>query len=69
MFVTSCIDESSGGNRPQPAGRGYVSIFAGGAPGHRFEWPVFGEQIVGGTGATRPVPVMRESSAKRSFEQ
>ena len=42
--------------RPQPAGRGYVSIFAGGAPGDRVDWPVFGEQIDDLTAATRPQP-------------
>ena len=40
--------------RPQPAGRGCISISAGGAPGDRVEWPVFGEQIDDSTGATRP---------------
>ena len=48
-------------SRPQPAGRGYVSIFAGGAPGDRVEWPVFGEQIDDLTAATRPQPVVAAS--------
>jgi hypothetical protein len=41
--------------RPQPAGQGYVSISAGGVPGDRVEWPVFGEQIDDLTAATRPI--------------
>ena len=43
-------------NRPQPAGQSYVSISAGGAPGNRVEWPVFGGQVDDPTAATRPFP-------------
>lgn len=41
-------------NRPQPAGQGYISIFADGAPGDRVEWPVFGEEINDLTAVTGP---------------
>ena len=40
--------------RPRAAGRGYVSISAGGVLGDRIEWPVFGEQIDDLTASTRP---------------
>ena len=46
--------------RPQPAGRGYVSISAGGVPGDRVEWPVFGEEIDNLTASTRPGAVLHE---------
>lgn len=46
---------SNSHSRPQPAGRGYVSISAGGAPGDRGECPVFGEQIVALTASSRPL--------------
>ncbi|MBP6747557.1 hypothetical protein KA344_20175 [bacterium] len=45
--------------RPQPAGQRYVSISAGGAPGNRVEWPVFGGQVDDPTAATRPRSVIR----------
>ena len=38
--------------RPQPAGRGYVSICSGGPLVDLFEWPLFGEQIDDFTAAT-----------------
>ena len=54
------LDRENFRTRPQPAGRGYVSIFAGGAPGDRVEWPVFGEQIDDLTAATRPTAAGHE---------
>ena len=45
---------SNSHSRPQPAGRGYVSISAGGMPGDRVERPVKGEQLDDLTATTRP---------------
>ena len=59
-FSGEQFEPYSGLTRPQPAGRGYVSIFAGGAPGDRVEWPVFGEQIDDLTAATRPEAANRD---------